>query len=120
MLTELFQKKAVKKYLIELPERLKRDYGGSQYYTYGQIKTAVVKYKLPKKYLYYAVVSFIDPEDLDVAFKEHFPDKSGKEVRGNVAKWYFHGNWGFAPHQSKFSSVGNSGNDSMAGGTPCD
>lgn len=120
MLKNHFNKKAIKKCLLDLPSVLARDYGGGFEYSLGQVITGCRKLKIDDKYVHYAVVVFSDPEKVEEGFKQRYPDISYADTRKYLAAEFFDGNLNFIYKESRYSAVGNSGHDSMPGGTQPD
>ena len=116
MLHQYFQKKAVAKYLKTLPSVLQADYGGGNYYSFGQINTVVSKCNLPIKHMKFAIAAFTNPSDIAGIFSKYFPTENGLATRAQIADWFFDGDIEFVAKNSPLSKVGNSGNDSMPGG----
>lgn len=58
----LLRKRALKKYVRNLPTRLRADYGANQYYTPAQIKIATRKLKIDPDLIVYGYAAFLPAE----------------------------------------------------------
>ena len=56
------RRRAARKYARLLGPRLRRDYGRSEHYTIGQIRTAAGKLRLPERYLNIGYAAFLSEE----------------------------------------------------------
>ncbi len=54
------RRRAAKRYANELGPQLINDYGASETYTAGQIRSAVARLELPEKYLCFGFAGFMD------------------------------------------------------------
>ena len=112
-----FKNRAIKRMMKELPSTLRKDYGGGTTFTLGQVCAACKKHSINKKNVHFAVVLFSETTDEPEQFGEKFPDIDYQETRSYLADTFFDGNIDFKLSNSKHFRVGNSGNDSMSGGT---
>ncbi len=112
-----FKNRAIKKILRDVPPLLKRDYGGGNTFTIGQVCAACKKASIKNEYMHYAVVLFSKPQEEIEPFNQKFPKVNYQETRMYLADMFFDGNIDFEIGKSKYSKTGNTGQDSMAGGT---
>ena len=80
--------RAIKKYIRDLGPSLKKRYGTSEYYTEGQIRTTLEKYKIGGKYASYAYGLYLIPEDLGGILERLNESESSKNVRVYLASNY--------------------------------
>jgi len=95
------KRRALRKYAGLLPGRLARDYGAAEFYTPGQIRSAVGRLRLDAAYLAYANAMFL-PEaafegtgsagsyaDLRGEFLRHVPGGAVSSSNGSPNDLYF-------------------------------
>lgn len=112
-----FKNRAIKLMMKALPSILSKDYGSGDKFTIGQVCTACKKISIKDKYVHFAVVLFTDIQDEPEIFESTFPGITYQEARRYLAEIIFNGNVDFDLKKSRYSKTGNSGRDSMAGGT---
>ena len=118
MMWNLIKIRAIKKYYKVLPKVLAKDYSKSDFYTSGQIKTAIKNHKLSSSYMPYALAMFVSFEDIGAVFESEYPIINGYKIRAEVADLLFAGDMHFVIKlPAKISEQGNSGIDPMPGGT---
>ncbi len=81
---------AIKQYYTNLPKLLSARYGKSSHYSYGQVKSTIVEYKLSQDYMIYAFAMCLNMDEYEksVLIREGF--KPGyMELREELANDYF-------------------------------
>ncbi len=107
------KKKAIKKFVYNLPADLSSRYGYKESYSAGQIEKTLTDCQYGKKYHGYAYIMYLDHED---AISKIGEEAIAKAIRTEIADMFFDGDKSFSPKMFFRSAVGNSGNDSISGG----
>lgn len=100
------KKRYIKKFISQLPSELASRYGRGDNYTKGQIKAVLSQLGYGEKHSGYALAIFLSREDgIEVLSGSAIYNP----IRQEVADLFFGGNFDFVAHNTKTSSVGNSG-----------
>jgi hypothetical protein len=110
MLTKWRKRRAMKRYLQAMPQALAQRYGGSGFYTRGQVEATLGALNLPTQHVAYAFVLFMSPSDAAQAIGH---DATYINVKNELAREYFDGDLEFNASPLNKRRVGNSGFSSM-------
>ncbi len=111
MFTRWKKNKAIKKFLRILPSHLRKRYGGSEYYTRGQVERTLEEENIGSLYKGYALAVFLSPDD---AINVLGSSEIYQDLRKEIADKYFDGNVDFKIKYIGKSKVGNSGHNSTS------
>lgn len=100
------RKRAIKVFLTKLPSDLAKGYGVQEFYTEGQVEFIVSTNNYPKKYVGYALVSFLSEDD---AVKKIGNMDLVNLLRKEVAEYFFDGNENYTLILAQSRKVGNAG-----------
>jgi hypothetical protein len=106
------RKRALQRYAHELAARLHRDYGASEFYTPGQIRSAVARLRLSPELVTHGYAMFLPAETFNAMATEVRGALSYDEARAEVARYTKRA----APASGGFSAIHGGGDWSGAGG----
>jgi hypothetical protein len=112
ILRDFKKRKAIRRYVRDLPRLLVRHYGFSPFYTPAQVKKTIERSGLNKDYSCYALSMFTSPQDF-----ARYHDNIGEtcdysRMRSEIATSHFHGNAQFSITDMRTHWVGDDANSS--------
>ncbi|GAB1266992.1 hypothetical protein NBRC116493_02450 [Aurantivibrio infirmus] len=105
---KIFEKQYIKKAYRKLAPHLKRQYGGSNFYTIKQIEKSIGILKLSSKYERYAYAIFLYHDELPAYIRESGINEDAYALKKEVGHVLFHGNPYFKTKNNSIGKVGNS------------
>jgi len=79
------KKRAIKKYIVDMPKLLSEDYGKLETYSAGQVTTTLDRYGLSYKYKTYALAMFCTLQEYDSVSTLRKPDFTYETNRSEMA-----------------------------------
>ena len=116
LIADIKKGRAIKSYMVQLPQILAKDYGKSQYYTAHQVAKSIERSNLSTNYTPYAIAMFCEQPVFEDYYQELGETYDFEALRYQVADKHFQGNIHFTP--ATIAIAGSEFRESYFGGPP--